>query len=97
VVRARPPLDRARLVARERLRGGRAVPLPVVARHGPGTLARRRGPRARVQRAGDTRRPLAPERGRVLGRGAALVRAARRGTSPTPSSTRSAPRAASSA
>ena len=89
LVRPRPPLGRDHLVAAERVRRGRAVPLPVVARHRP--RADRGGPRpgARLQPPRDPRRRLAPERGRLLGCRPGHPGAARRDATRTP--TRSAP------
>ena len=43
LVRPRAPLARDRLVAAERVRGGRAVPVPGLARHRPGADRRRAG------------------------------------------------------
>ena len=78
LVRPGPALARHRLVAAQRVRRGRAVPLPRLARHGPRPDRRRPRARHRLQPARDPRRRLASERGRLLGRRAHLARAARR-------------------
>ena len=78
VVRAGPPVDRADLVSAERVRGGRAVPVPVLVGHGRRADRGRAGARCGVQQTRDPRRPVAPQLGGLLGRRAALRRAARR-------------------
>ena len=60
------------------VRRRRAVPVSVVARHRRRADRRRARARARLQPPRHPRRPLAPERGRVLGRRSAVGRAARR-------------------
>ena len=70
---ARPGLEPA-----ERVRDGRAVRLPGVAGPGAGPLGRRARARAGLRRAADPRRPLPPQRARILGRRRAELGAARR-------------------
>ena len=62
VVRAGPPVDRADVVAAERVRGGCAVPLPVVVGYGRRADRGRARARCGVQQARHPRRPFAPER-----------------------------------
>ena len=92
VVRAGPAVDRADLVAAERVRRGRAVPVPVVAGHGRRADRGRARARCGVQPTRDPRRPVAPELGRASGtsRGSPTRRSSRR----TRTRTRSAPRRA---
>ena len=65
---ARAALARHRLVAAERLRRGRAVPVPGLARHRRRADRRGARPRPRVQLPRDHGRRLAPEREGLLGR-----------------------------
>ena len=78
LVRARAALDRPRLVARRTPSRRAFRSVSVVARHRRGADGRRPRARARLQPARHPRRPLAPERGRLLGRRGASRRAARR-------------------
>ena len=110
VVRARAPVGRARLGAGERVRGGRSVPLPVLAGHGAGPHRRRPELVRRVQPSSAilvdlshlneagfwdvARLSTAPL---VATHSNAHAISPGRATSPTRSSTRSARREASSA
>ena len=62
VVRAGAALDRARLVAAERVRRGRAVSFPVLAGHGRRPDGGRARARCGMQQTRDPRRPVAPQR-----------------------------------